>query len=227
MVGVRHSRRDMHAARAEAERLNQEMDERRAAAAAAATAAAAPVTVGDLTQAFSRLGVHLQAQVDRIQQVHLLNHDSITAQLSRLELEVSVLTDLSVESQEMLSRQFVSPVASLAPAPVHSSSSSSTFSPSDNAQLSPQRPPLPPLALAGSSLWHAIALDREEQVARETQASLAAWRAHHDHLRSQAVLSHAALPDRNDGDVSQVPAPANDDLVGRRRSGRLALRRSG
>ncbi|KAL6222977.1 hypothetical protein ACLB2K_006367 [Fragaria x ananassa] len=40
MVGVRHSRRDMHEAWAEAERLNQEMDERRAAAAAAA-----PVTV--------------------------------------------------------------------------------------------------------------------------------------------------------------------------------------
>ncbi|KAL6141406.1 hypothetical protein ACLB2K_059694 [Fragaria x ananassa] len=193
MVGVRRSRRDMQEARAEAERLNQEMDERRAAAAAAA-----PVTVGDLTQAFSRLGVHLQAQVDRIQQVHLFNHESITTQLSRLELAVSVLTDLGVESQEMLSRQ-----------------------------LSSHRPPLPPLPLVGSSLWHAIALDREEQAARETQASLAAWRAHHDHLRSQAVLPHGALPAINDGDVPQVPAPANDDLVSCRRSGRLALRRSG
>ncbi|KAL6129915.1 hypothetical protein ACLB2K_068297 [Fragaria x ananassa] len=175
MVGVRHSRRDMHEARAEAERLNQEMDERRAAAVAAA-----PVTVGNLTHAFSRLGVHLQAQVDRIQQVHLLNHESITAQLSRLELAVNVLSDLGVESQEMLSRQFVSPVASPAPAPapVHSSSSSSTFSPSDNVQLSPHRPPLHPLPLAGSSLWHPIALDREEQAARETQASLAAWFLH-------------------------------------------------
>lgn len=213
MVGVRRSRRDLQEARAEAERLNQEMDERSAAAAAAV-----PVTVGDLTQAFSRLGVHLQSQVDRIHQVHLFHHERITAQLSRLELAIGVLTDLGVESQEMLSKQFVSPVASPAPAPapVHSSSSSSTFSSSDNAQPSP-----PPLPLAGSSLWHAIALDREDQAARETQASLAAWRAHHDHLRSQAVLPHAQ------GDVPQVPVPANDDLVDRRRSGRLALRRSG
>ncbi|KAL6134534.1 hypothetical protein ACLB2K_066765 [Fragaria x ananassa] len=213
MVGVRRSRRDLQDARAEAERLNQEMDERRAAAAAAV-----PVTVGDLTQAFSRLAVHLQSQVDRIHQVHLLHHERITAQLSRLELAVGVLTDLGVESQEMLSKQFVSPVAAPAPipAPVHSSSSSSSFSSSDNVQPSP-----PPLPLAGSSLWHAIALDREEQVARETQASLAAWRAHHDHLRSQAVLPHAQE------DVPPVPAPAGDDSVGRRRSGWLALRRSG